>query len=195
MTRSLRIAIAEDEPLALQDLQECVTELGHEVVAAVTSGRDLVAQCREFKPDLVISDIKMPDMDGLAAARAIRAEQAIPFVIVSALHDPQFVEKAEEEQVMAYLVKPLQNGSLQTSIGIAMRRFREFQALQNQTETLQQALAERKLLERAKGILMKRAELSEEDAFLRLQKLSRTKNTRMVDIAKTIIDAEEAFLG
>ena len=120
---------------------------------------------------------------------------AIPFVIVSAFHDPQFVEKAEEEQVMAYLVKPLQNGSLQTSIGIAMRRFREFQALQTQTETLEQALAERKLLERAKGILMKRAELSEEDAFLRLQKLSRTKNKKMVEIAKTIIDAEEAFLG
>jgi response regulator NasT len=195
MSQSLRIAIAEDEPLILQDLQETVIELGHEVVAAVTNGQELVVKCRELKPDLIITDIKMPGMDGLDAAKAICNERPTPAIIVSAYHDSEFVQRAEEDHVLAYLVKPLQDGSLATSIRIAMRRWREFQALAEHADSLEVALQERKLIERAKGILMKRANLSEEDAFLRLQKLSRTKNQKMVDIARNLIDAEEAFEG
>lgn len=191
----LRIALAEDEPIVLEDLRATVTELGHEVIATVANGRELVERCQELKPDLVITDINMPDLDGLEAAKLLRNGVPIPIIVVSAFHDPEIVQRAEEEHVLAYLVKPLHKGSLATAIGIVMRRFREFQAVSEHAENLQQALDERKLIERAKGILMKRAELTEEDAFLRLQKLSRTKNKKMIEIARSLIDAEEAFDG
>lgn len=193
MSPSLRIAIAEDETLALQDLRETVSELGHEVVAAVANGKELVEQCRELQPDLIITDIEMPDMDGLDAVKAVAKEQPTPVIIVSAYHDTALVERAEEEHVLAYLVKPLQDGSLAVSIGMVMRRWREFQALHAQADSLQQALEERRIIERAKGILMKRAGLTEEDAFLRLQKLARTNNQKMVEIASNLVDAEKAF--
>lgn len=189
----LRIAIAEDEPLALQNLQETVSQLGHEVVAAVKNGNDLLEQCCKLKPDLIITDIKMPDMDGLAAAKQVSKDHPTPVIIVSAFHDPEFVQRAQEDYVLAYLVKPLHGGSLATSIDIVMRRWREFQAIAEHADNLEAALEERKLVERAKGILMKRAELSEEDAFLRLQNLSRTKNQKMVDVARNLIDADKAF--
>ncbi|MEM9589319.1 MAG: response regulator, partial [Planctomycetota bacterium] len=162
MTESLRIAIAEDEPIALQDLQESVMELGHQVVTAVSDGQALIDGCRETQPDLVITDIKMPGVDGLAAAMAIGNERPTPVIVVSAYHDPEFIERAEGDHVLAYLVKPLRDGSLATSISIAMRRWREFQALREQAESLQQAMQERKLIERAKGILMRRGQLTEE---------------------------------
>lgn len=193
MTKSLRIAVAEDEPELLADLSETLTEFGHEVVAAVQNGSDLIDSCREFRPDLVITDIKMPDMDGLEAASIIRKECPIPFVVVSAYHDQEFIDRALKEHVLAYLIKPVNDQSLKASIDLAMQRFKEFQALQQQAADLEQALQDRKLIERAKGILMQRAELSEPDAFRRLQLLSSQKNTKMVEIARTIVDADEAF--
>jgi response regulator NasT len=195
MKKSLRIAIAEDEPELLADLAETLAEFGHDVVAAVTSGRDLIERCRETSPDLVITDIKMPDMDGLEAAKNIREIRPTPIVIVSAYHDQEFVDRALKEHVLAYLVKPLSDQSLKASITLARQRFKEFQALQEQAANLQQALDDRKIVERAKGILMERAGLSEPDAFKRLQLLSSQKNKKMIDIARTIVEAEQAFQG
>jgi two-component system, response regulator PdtaR len=193
MNEPLRIAIAEDEPELLIDLEETLLEFGHEVVAKAQTGTELVERCRETEPDLVITDIKMPDMDGLEAAAQIRAMRPIPIVILSAYHDQEFIDRALKEHVLAYLVKPLNDQSLKTSIALAMQRFKEFQALENQAADMQQAMEDRKLIERAKGILMKRAELSEPDAFRRLQLLSSQKNKKMVDIARTIVEAEQAF--
>jgi len=190
---TLRIALADDEPEVLADLEESVVELGHEVVATAQTGTNLVALCRETAPDLIITDIKMPDMDGLDAVDEIRKTRPTPVIIVSAYHDPEYVERALKEHVLAYLVKPISDQSLKTSIELAMQRFKEFQALQEQAANLQQALEDRKLTERAKGILMKRAELSEPDAFRRLQLLSSQKNKKMVEIARMIVEAEEAF--
>ncbi len=189
----LRIVIAEDEPEILADLEETLIEMGHEVVAAVKNGQALVDVCRQTSPDLVITDIHMPDMDGLDAAAQIRSVRPTPIVIVSAFHDQEFVDRAMKEHVLAYLVKPLQHETLKASIDLAMRRFREFQALLEQATNLEHALEERKLIERAKGILMKRAELSEPDAFRRLQLLSSQKNKKMVEIARTIVEADQAF--
>ncbi len=193
MTESLRIVIAEDEQELLIDLEETLHEFGHQVVAKAQNGRELVAHCQQTQPDLVITDIKMPDMDGLEAAAEICRERAVPFVILSAYHDPEFVERALKQQVLAYLVKPLNDQSLKTAIQLAMRRFQEFQALQQQSADLRQALEDRKIVERAKGILMTRAELSEPDAFRRLQLLSSQKNKKMIEIARTIVEAEEAL--
>ncbi|QDT91522.1 ANTAR domain-containing response regulator [Gimesia algae] len=193
MSKSLRIAIAEDEHELLVDLEETLHEFGHQVVAKANNGRELVQLCRETRPDLVITDIKMPEMDGLEAAEQIRDESPLPIIILSAYHDSEFVERALKENVLAFLVKPLSDQSLKTSITLAMRRFKEFQLLEQQAIDLQQALEDRKIIERAKGIIMSRAELSEQDAFRRLQLLSSQKNQKLVEIAHTIVDAEDLF--
>jgi response regulator NasT len=193
MNPSLRIAIAEDEPELLADLEETLLEFGHQVVAKARTGKELVNHCRGLAPDLVITDIKMPDMDGLEAASQICKVRSTPIVIVSAYHDQEFIDRALKEYVLAYLVKPLSDQSLKTSIALAMQRFKEFEALQNQVADVRQALEDRKIVERAKGILMKRAGMSEPDAFKRLQLLSSQKNKKMIEIARTIVEAEQAF--
>lgn len=193
MTRALRIAIAEDEPELLADLEETLVDLGHDVVGKASTGEQLVEVCRKFEPDLVIADIKMPGMDGLQAAEVIRREWPTPFVVLSAYHDDDFIQRALQNHVLAYLVKPLNDQSLNASIALAMQRFKEFQALHQQADDLRQALEDRKLIERAKGILMKRTGLSEPDAFRRLQLLSSQKNVKMIEIARTLVAADEAF--
>jgi two-component system, response regulator PdtaR len=189
----LRVAVADDEPEVLANLEEMLADIGHEVVAAVNSGRALVDACRETSPNLIITDIKMPDMDGLETAEEIREIRPTPVVIVSAFHDQEFIDRALKEHVLAYLIKPIGEETLKASIELAMQRFREFRALQEQAASLQHALEDRKLIERAKGILMQRAGLSEPAAFKRLQLLSSQKNKKMVEIARTILEAEQAF--
>lgn len=193
MNRSLRIAVAEDEPLMRTYLQETLTVLGHQVVLLAKTGRELVQEYQAHKPDLVITDVRMPDMDGLDAAAAIYANELLPIIVVSAHHDPDLIERAERNHVVAYLVKPIKQEDLAPAIAIAMRRFQEFQATRQEADNLRQALEDRKILERAKGILMKRTGLDEPEAFRRLQKLARDNNRKLVDIARNIVMAEEAF--
>jgi len=193
MTDKLRIAVADDEPRMLQFFEMVLSELGHEVVSQAENGRQLVDQCRALSPDLIISDIKMPDMDGLEAISQLRNEQPIPVILVSAYNEPEYVEEALRNHVLAYLIKPIKKADLEPAIGLVMQRFKEFQALQKQADDVRQALEDRKLIERAKGILMKRAGLAEQDAFRRLQLLSSQKNKKMVEIATMIVTAEEAM--
>jgi len=190
---SLRIVVADDEPEMRDYLQETLTFMKHTVVGAAETGRQLVEQCRAESPDLVITDIKMPDMDGIEAASEIRKVRAVPVILVSAYHDAALIERAMADHVLAYLVKPIKQADLETAIALAMRRFREFQALHQQAEDLRQALEDRKIVERAKGVLMKRAGLDEQDAFRRLQKLASDKNLKMVRVAEMIVTAEEAM--
>jgi response regulator NasT len=135
----------------------------------------------------------MPDMDGIDASTAICRDAPVPVILVSGYHEPELIERALADHVLAYLIKPIKQADLETAIALAMRRFREFQALHQQADDLRQALEDRKLIERAKGVLMKRAGLEEADAFRRLQKLSSDKNQKMVQIARTIITADEAM--
>lgn len=193
MSRPLRIVIAEDEPELLADLEETLQEFGHRVVGTAQNGRELVEICSKAEPDLVVSDIKMPDMDGLEAAKELSRIRPVPFVIVSAYHDQEFIDRALEENVLAYLIKPVDDHNLRTAIQVARRRFQEFLFLREQASNLQQALEERKLIERAKGILMKRANLDEPAAFRRLQLLSSQRNAKMIDVARSLVDAEQAF--
>lgn len=193
MRTPLNIAIADDEPELLADLAETLEELGHHVVIKASDGHQLLDAFRDQPVDLVITDIKMPGMDGLTAVEEIRKIRAVPIVILSAFHDDELLSKALKEQVMAYLVKPIQVESLQTSIKLAAQRFKEFQALQDQADDLKQALEDRKMIERAKGILMERAQLSEPEAFRRLQLLSSQKNRKLVELARDIVDADAAF--
>jgi AmiR/NasT family two-component response regulator len=193
MSRALKIVVADDE-LDMRDyFQQILPLLGHQVVGVARTGRELVELCADTHPDLVITDIKMPDMDGIDAAAQIYRRAAMPVILVSAYHDPEFVRRAEADHVMAYLVKPIKQADLEPAIGIAMRRFEQFQALHKETADLKQALENRKIIEKAKGILMKKAGLDENDAFRRLQKLASDKNRKLIDIAQTILTAEEAL--
>jgi len=194
MTDPLRIIVADDEPDVLEHFQKSLEALGHQVVAAVETGTELVEQAQALHPDLIVTDIKMPGMDGIAAADLIGREvPPIPVILVSAYHDRELVERALSDHVLAYLVKPVRQADFEPAVALVMRRFAEFQELKKQADDLQQALKDRKLVERAKAFLIKQRDLSEEDAFMRIQKLSRDKNRRMADIAGDILIAEEAF--
>jgi len=193
MSQTLRIVVADDEPEMRKYLQEALTILGHDVVGCARTGVELLEKCRETGPDMVITDIKMPDMDGIEAAARLSETESVPVILVSAYHDTDLIARAMADHVMAYLVKPIKQADLATTIALAVRRFKEFTALQQQATDLRQALEDRKVIERAKGILMKRAGLDEADAFRRLQKLASDKNIKLVRLAEMIVTAEEAM--
>lgn len=193
MSLFLRIAVADDEPRMREFYQQVLPLLGHEVVCVAETGKELIVGCRTVHPDLVITDIKMPDMDGIEASLEINRQEPLPVILVSAHDDPQLLDRADASHVLAYLVKPIKRQDLQPAILIAVRRFGEFQSMRQEAHDLRQALQDRKLIERAKGILMKHTGLDEATAFRNLQKLARDKNRKLVQIAEMIITAEEAF--
>lgn len=193
MTTSLRIAVADDEPDMRDYFQDMLPRLGHTVVAVAKSGRELVEQSRIVQPDLVITDIKMPDLDGIEAAVEIYRDRPTPVILVSAHHDSGLIERAEMDHIMGYLVKPIKQSDLAPAIAIAVSRFAQFQTMRQEASDLRQALADRKTIERAKGILMKNANLDEATAFRRLQKLASDKNRKLAEIASMILTAQEAF--
>jgi response regulator NasT len=192
MSTSLRIAVADDEPDMRDYFQKCLRRLGHQVVAVAQDGRELVERCRAARPDLVITDIKMPGLDGIDAAVAIYRERPVPIILVSAYHDAALIERAEADHVLGYLVKPIKQGDLEPVIALAMRRFEQFEALRREAADLRQALEDRKVIERAKGVLMTRGSLGEQDAFRQLQELAGEKKCKLVEIAQQILRAEEA---
>jgi len=193
MTPRLRIAVADDE-IDMRDFYEQVLKrLGHDVVAVAQDGRDLIEQCRQTSPDLIITDLRMPVMDGLQAVHEIAAERAVPAIVVTAYHNEESLGRARDEQVQAYLIKPIKSADLEPAIVLAMQRFADLQSAQQEAAALRTALEDRKLVERAKGILMTRAKMSEPDAFRRLQKMSNDKNLKLAEIARMIVTAEDAF--
>jgi response regulator NasT len=193
MNVPLRIAVADDESRMRDYYREILPLLGHRVTAAAGSGRELVECCRGARPDLVITDIKMPDMDGIDAAREVCRGEPLPVILVSGYHEPDLFERAKAEHILAYLVKPIKQADLEAAISIAMQRFEQFQALRREAGELRQALEDRKVIERAKGLLMKMAGLDEPEAFRRLQKLARDHNQKMIEVAQMVLRAEEAF--
>ena len=183
----LRIVIADDESIRVMSLRSQLEALGHQVVGEAATGREVVEIARQVKPDLAILDIKMPEMDGIEAAKAITAEQPIPIILLTAYGEEELVERAAEAGVLAYLMKPVSEEDLLPTIALALARFREFQALHQEVESLKEALETRKLVERAKGILMRRLNLSEEKAFRHMQRRSQDKNVKLGEIAWAII--------
>lgn len=194
MNRVLRIAVADDEPDMQEYFQTILPSLGHEVVSVSGNGRDLVEACRLHKPDLAITDIKMPDMDGIEAAIQIYKHHPLPVILVSAHHDHEFIRRAEADHILAYLVKPIKQSDLEPAISLAVRRFEQFEALRKETVDLRHALEDRKTIEKAKGLLMKKTGLDENEAFRRLQRLASDRNKKLVEIAQMILITEEAFV-
>ncbi|TVQ03177.1 MAG: response regulator [Planctomycetaceae bacterium] len=193
MTQSLKISIADDEPRMREFFRKSLERLGHEVVSAAGSGRELRQHCELHQPDLVITDIAMPDGDGLEIVAELTRQRPLPVILVSAHHSPEFIERARQNNVLAYLIKPITDTDLVPAIAIAMARFEQFQTLEQEATNLKQALEDRKVIERAKGILMTRSGLEEPDAFRRLQKIATGKSMRLVEVAQAIVTAEDAL--
>jgi response regulator NasT len=188
---NLRIAIADDE-LDMRDyFRKLLPRLGHKVVAEAETGRQLVELCLAEKPDLVITDIKMPDMDGIDAAIQIYKDRPVPIILVSAYHNAELIARAEADHILGYLVKPIKQADLAPAIAVAMRRFEQFEALRKEAADLRQALEDRKIIERAKGILMKRGGLDEPEAFHQLQNMASERNQKLVEIANMIVSSEQ----
>jgi len=186
-----RILIADDESLILMDLREMLTSLGYLVVGEANDGRSAVNMARELRPDLVIMDIKMPDMDGIEAAQVLTAEKIAPVLLLTAYSQQELIDRAKEAGVVGYLVKPFRESNLAPAIEITLSRFQEFQAVQKEVEDLKDALETRKIVDRAKGILMDSQGLTEQDAFRRIQKMSMNTRRPMKEIAEAIILAHD----
>ncbi len=189
MKDRLRILIADDEAIRLMTLRTQLRALGFEVVAEATTGRQAVELASRCEPDLAILDIKMPELDGIAAAREITAHRPMPVILLTAYSEPELVERATEAGVFAYLVKPVSEEDLLPIILLARARFEEFRLLQQEVADLREALEARKVIERAKGILMKRLGISEAEAFRRMQVQSQKENKKLVEIARAIVTA------
>ncbi len=184
----LRVVIAEDEAIIRMDLRETLEEEGYLVVGETGRGDQVIDLVREVEPDLAILDIKMPGADGLSAARIINDEQLCGVLMLTAFSQRQVVEEARDAGALAFLVKPFQKSDLIPAIEVAMGRFRELQRLSGEVDALGDQLESRKLVDRAKGILMDELGMSEADAFGFVQRTAMSERTRMRDVAERIID-------
>jgi two-component system, response regulator PdtaR len=187
----MRVLIAEDDPLIALALAERVRSLGHEPVGPAANGEHAVELARESPPDLYLFDVEMPNLDGLEAAQRLAADGLRrPVVVVTGVDDPSLIERSTASGVSAYLTKPIDTRELQAAIALAAARHAEFQQLEAEVDRVQQALEDRKLVERAKGLLMSAIGLSEQDAFRRLQLTARERNLRLADVAARIVEQQ-----
>lgn len=187
MAESLRFLIADDEALHNLALTSQLEALGHEVVATAANGEEAVSLARREKPDMAVLDIRMPGMTGPEAAHKIHEDRPIPIIILSAYSDTRTVDEATRSPVFHYLVKPVDPDDLAPAISVAKARFGEWMQARREKTTLENKLEERKVLERAKGILMETRKMSEQEAYRFLQKTSQDKNTPMIDLARKIL--------
>ena len=187
---ALRIIIAEDEPLIRMDLRRTLENMGHVVIGEAGDGAKAVELARETRPDICILDIKMPEMDGIDAAKVISTEGIAPVLLLTAYSQKDLVERARDAGVFAYLVKPFKETDLMPAIDIAIARYEEFLELESEVSKLEDKLETRKAVDRAKGILMDQYGLKEQDAFRRIQIQSMNTRKSMREIAEAIIIAK-----
>ena len=185
-----RIVVAEDESLIRMDIVETLKDQGFDVVGEAGDGLRAIELARELRPDLMVMDIKMPDMDGLSAAEQI-AKLRIPVVFLTAFNQQELVARASEVGAMAFLVKPFSPEDLFPAIEVAFSRFQQLTQLESEVSDLTERLETRKLVERAKGVLGVQMGLSEPDAFRWIQKAAMDRRIGMVDVARTILDQLE----
>ena len=187
----IRVVVADDETIIRLDLKTLLEEMGHEVVGEAADGQKALELARSLKPDVVIMDIKMPVMDGLDAAKIISEEKIAAVVLLTAYSDKDLIERAKDAGVFGYLVKPFQESDLMPAIEIALSRYLEMHDLESTVGDLEQKLETRKIVDRAKGILMDKLKMSEADAFRRIQQQSMNQRRSMKEIAEAIIIAHE----
>lgn len=187
MAQQLRLVIADDESLIRMNLKETLVSLGYLVVGEAGDGVSVVNLARELRPDLVIMDIKMPKLDGIQAAKMLTEDKIAPVLLLTAYSDRELVDRAREAGVVNYIVKPFRDAELLPAIEIAMARYAEFQEIDKKIGDLQETLETRKLVERAKGVLMDAQGLKEQEAFRKIQQLSMNTRKSMREIAQAIL--------
>jgi response regulator NasT len=192
--RPSRILIADDESLIRLDLREMLTSLSYDVIAEAGDGRVALDLARKLRPDLVIMDIKMPEVDGIAAAEQLTRERIAPVVLLTAYSDQGLVQRAREAGVVGYVVKPFRQTELMPVIELSLARFEEFRALERDVGDLKDALETRKLIERAKGVLMEVHGLRESEAFHRIRKTSMDARKSMREVAEAVLLTHEMDL-
>jgi two-component system, response regulator PdtaR len=184
---SLRILVAEDETIIRLDLKDLLERAGFVVCAEARDGEEAVELARREQPDLALMDVKMPRLDGIDAARKILSERPIPIVMLTAYGQDELVARAAEAGVFGYLVKPFREQDLLPAIHTARARYEELQALREEAESLQEALDARKVIERAKGLLMQKEGLTEDEAFTRLRRASQASQRPLKVIAEAVV--------
>jgi response regulator NasT len=191
MAQQIRLVIADDESIIRMNLKETLVGLGYLVVGEAGDGVSVINVARELKPDLVLMDIKMPKLDGIQAARILTEEKIAPVLLLTAYSDRDLVDRAKEAGVVNYVVKPFREAELLPAIEIAMARYQEFLEMDKQIADLKEVLDTRKIVERAKGILMDTQGLKEAEAFRKIQQLSMNTRKSMKEIAQAILLANE----
>jgi len=187
----VKVLVADDNPVVALGLVERLRDLGHEPIGPAADGLEAVELARQTEPDLYLFDIEMPNVDGLDAAKRLADEgRRRPVVVVTGVEDPGLIERSVASGVSAYLTKPIDSRELQAALELAAARHSELQALEAEVDRAQQALEDRKVVERAKGLLMTALELPEQDAFRRLQLTARERNLRLVDVATRIVEQQ-----
>ncbi len=190
-TSAKRVLVAEDEAIIRLDLAEMLRESGYDVVGQVGDGEQAVEMARSLRPDIAILDVKMPVMDGLSAAEEIGRERICPVVMLTAFSQTELVERARDAGVMAYVVKPFTRGDITPAIDIALSRWSELKALEDEVADLGERLETRKAVDRAKGVLMARLKISEADAFRWIQKTAMDRRMGMREVAEAVIAGME----
>lgn len=188
---SIRVVIADDESIIRMDLKALLEDLGFSVIGEAADGQKALDLTRSLRPDIVLMDIKMPVMDGLDAAKIISEEKIAPVVLLTAYSQKDLVERAKDSGVYAYLVKPFQESDLMPAVEISIARYLEQKELESTLGDLEEKLETRKVVDRAKGILMDKYKLSEAEAFKRIQQQSMNQRRTMKDIADAIVIANE----
>jgi response regulator NasT len=191
----LKIVLVEDDAPIRQYLRDILeSQLGHEVIGEAATGTDMLRKVLALEPDVVVFDIHLPHIDGLTALRQIYQERVVAAVAITADRDMALLQRALEEHVLAFLVKPIDAHQLGAAIQVAAARFSELRELKDENATLRQTLQNRKIIERAKGVLMKRHRWSEPDAFRRLQRGATNRRIPMIDLAQEILNGKEVAL-
>jgi response regulator NasT len=188
---SVRVVLADDESIIRMDLKEMLSSLGYVVVGEAGDGLSAVNRARELRPDLVIMDIQMPEMDGIDAARALTEENIAPVLLLTAYSQHDLIERAKQAGVVGYIVKPFRESDLAPAIEVALARYREFQTIRAHLNDTREAYETRKIVERAKGLLMDTQGLKEAEAFRKIQKASMNSRKTMREVAEAILLANE----
>jgi response regulator NasT len=187
----VRVLICEDEGLTALRLQASITKLGYEVVGEARDGEEAVAKAAQLQPDAILMDIRMPKLDGIAATGQIMQQRPTAIVMITAYNERELVDAALRAGASGYLVKPVSDEQIEPALKVALSRFGELSDLRGELTDLKQALEARKLVERAKGIFMRRFQLAEDEAYQRLQKLSRDRRQSLKETAQQVIAAVE----
>lgn len=187
----MRVLIADDEAVIRMGLRTMLEDKGHRVVATATDGASALEMMRSERPEVILLDIKMPGMDGLTAARKIMQERPTPVVMLTAYSQRELVNEAREASVFGYLVKPVKEELLDATLDLAVTRFKEWQKLQRQLHDLNKSLQAREVVDKAKHVLMEQQDLSEQQAFNKIHRTSRSRRVTMQQVAQEILDRAE----